>query len=260
LLTKLILKMSINKGINETQRVPQAVAAGPLTEITDSIRSTHKETVEMLSHINHTLSMYKLQISDLKAQLNDIKQTMQSDNFKLDNFNQVIMQELQHIKESDAVMKSDIENIKNIISKSLSQPTKATPTTAPSTAEPTTATPTTATPTTATPTTAEPTTAPSTAEPTTATPTTAPSTAETMPTTAPSTAPSTATPTTAPSTAETTTATPTTAPSTAEPTNLLNNEINNTTTDSDLLTQLTSEPQKVTVAVPKAPRGRRPRK
>jgi small-conductance mechanosensitive channel len=169
--------------------------------------------------------MYKLQISDLKAQLDDIKQTMQSDNFKLDNFNQVIMQELQHIKESDAVMKSDIENIKNIISKSLSQPTTATPTTAPSTA----------TPTTAEPTTAEPTTAPSTAEPTTA-------------------------PCTAPSTAETTTATPTTAPSTAEPTNLLNNEINNTTTDSDLLTQLTSEPQKVTVAVPKAPRGRRPRK
>jgi len=217
LLTKLILKMSINKGINETQRVPQAVAAGPLTEITDSIRSTHKETVEMLSHVNHTLSMYKLQISDLKSQLDDIKQTMQSDTFKLDtfkldtfkldNFNQVIMQELQHIKESDAVIKSDIENIKNTISKSLSQPTTTTPSTSPSTAETTTA--------------------------------------ET---------------TTAPSTAEPITATPTNKPSTDNLSNLLNNEINNTTTDSDLLTQLTSEPQKVTVAVPKAPRGRRPRK
>ena len=209
--------MSINKGINETQRVPQAVAAGPLTEITDSIRSTHKETVEMLSHVNHTLSMYKLQISDLKSQLDDIKQTMQSDTFKLDtfkldtfkldNFNQVIMQELQHIKESDAVIKSDIENIKNTISKSLSQPTTTTPSTSPSTAETTTA--------------------------------------ET---------------TTAPSTAEPITATPTNKPSTDNLSNLLNNEINNTTTDSDLLTQLTSEPQKVTVAVPKAPRGRRPRK
>jgi small-conductance mechanosensitive channel len=244
LLTELILKMSINKGINETQRVPQAVAAGPLTEITDSIRSTHKETVEMLSHVNHTLSMYKLQISDLKSQLDDIKQTMQSDTFKLDtfkldtfkldNFNQVIMQELQHIKESDTVMKSDIENIKNTISKLLSQPTTTTPTTAPSTAMPTTA-----------PTTAMPTTAPTTAMPTTAMPTTA------MPTTAPTTAE----PTTAPSTAE-----PTNKPSTDNLSNLLNNEINNTTTDSDLLTQLTSEPQKVTVAVPKAPRGRRPRK
>jgi small-conductance mechanosensitive channel len=137
--------------------------------------------------------MYKLQISDLKAQLDDIKQTMQSDTFKLDNFNQVIMQELQHIKESDAVMKSDIENIKNTISKLLSQPT--------------------------------------------------------------TTAPSTATPTTALSTAE-----PTNKPSTDNLSNLLNSEINNTTTDSDLLTQLTNEPQKVTVAVPKAPRGRRPRK
>ena len=114
--------MSVNKGINETQRVPQAVAAGSSTEIIDSIRSSHKETVELLSHVNHTLSMYKLQISDLKAQLDDIKQTMQSDTFKLNTFNQTIMQELQHIKESDMVMKSDMENIKNTISKILSQP------------------------------------------------------------------------------------------------------------------------------------------
>ena len=95
--------MSVNKGINETQRVPQAVAAGSSTEIIDSIRNTHKETVELLSHVNHTLSMYKLQITDLKSQLDDMKS---------DTINQAIMQGLQHIKESNTSMKSDIENIK----------------------------------------------------------------------------------------------------------------------------------------------------
>ena len=91
--------MSMNRGINETQRVPQAVTTAPSNEILDGIRINHRETSEMLSHINHTLSMYKLQISDLKSQLDDFKSNS--------------MLKLQNIVESNTAIKSDIENIKS---------------------------------------------------------------------------------------------------------------------------------------------------
>lgn len=208
--------MSVNKGINETQRVPQQVIIAPSTEIIDSIRTSHAETVEMLSHVNHTLSMYKLQISDLKSQLGDHQTAIQTTyQTTTQTTYQTIMQDLQNIKESQAGIKSDIENIKNTISE-IAESFKNTKKII--------------------------------------------SVDEQLNITQP--------------TSETldrlNIAQP--APIAADVdqqktndnlSNLLNNNATNEsvhTTDNDLLTQLTSEPQKVTVAVPKAPRGRRPRK
>lgn len=208
--------MSVNKGINETQRVPQQVIVAPSTEIIDSIRTGHLETVEMLSHVNHTLSMYKLQISDLKAQLGDHQTAIQTTYQTVTQTTyQAIMQDLQNIKESQAGIKSDIENIKNTISEiaesfkntkkiisvdeqlNIAQPTSETLDRL-NIAQP----------------------APIAAD------VDQPKTNDNL-------------------------------------SNLLNNNATNEsvhTTDNDLLTQLTSEPQKVTVAVPKASRGRRSRK
>ena len=234
--------MSVNKGINETQRVPQQVIIAPSTEIIDSIRTGHMETVEMLSHVNHTLSMYKLQISDLKAQLGDHQTAIQTTyQTATQTTYQTIMQDLQNIKESQAGIKSDIENIKNTISEiaesfkntkkiisvdeqlNIAQPTSETLDRLNIT------------------------------QPTS-------ETLDRLNITQP--------------TSETleqlniTQPTPIAAdvdqPKTNDNlSNLLNNNATNEsvhTTDNDLLTQLTSEPQKVTVAVPKASRGRRPRK
>ena len=221
--------MSVNKGINETQRVPQQVIIAPSTEIIDSIRTGHAETVEMLSHVNHTLSMYKLQISDLKAQLGDHQTAIQTTYQTVTQTTyQTIMQDLQNIKESQAGIKSDIENIKNTISEiaesfkntkkiisvdeqlNITQPTSETLNRLNITQP----------------------------------------TSETL------------------NQLNITQPVPISAdvdqPKTNDNlSNLLNNNATNEsvhTTDNDLLTQLTSEPQKVTVAVPKAPRGRRPRK
>ena len=221
--------MSVNKGINETQRVPQQVIIAPSTEIIDSIRTGHAETVEMLSHVNHTLSMYKLQISDLKAQLGDHQTAIQTTYQTVTQTTyQAIMQDLQNIKESQAGIKSDIENIKNTISEiaesfkntkkiisvdeqlNITQPTSETLNRLNITQP----------------------------------------TSETL------------------NQLNITQPVPISAdvdqPKTNDNlSNLLNNNATNEsvhTTDNDLLTQLTSEPQKVTVAVPKAPRGRRPRK
>ena len=221
--------MSVNKGINETQRVPQQVIIAPSTEIIDSIRTGHLETVEMLSHVNHTLSMYKLQISDLKAQLGDHQTAIQTTyQTATQTTYQTIMQDLQNIKESQAGIKSDIENIKNTISEiaesfkntkkiisvdeqlNIAQPTSETLDRLNIT------------------------------QPTS-------ETLDQLNITQP-----------APIAADVD------QPKTNDNlSNLLNNNATNEsvhTTDNDLLTQLTSEPQKVTVAVPKAPRGRRPRK
>ena len=221
--------MSVNKGINETQRVPQQVIIAPSTEIIDSIRTDHAETVEMLSHVNHTLPMYKLQISDLKAQLGDHQTAIQTTYQTVTQTTyQAIMQDLQNIKESQAGIKSDIENIKNTISEiaesfkntkkiisvdeqlNITQPTSETLNRLNITQP----------------------------------------TSETL------------------NQLNITQPVPISAdvdqPKTNDNlSNLLNNNATNEsvhTTDNDLLTQLTSEPQKVTVAVPKAPRGRRPRK
>ena len=221
--------MSVNKGINETQRVPQQVIIAPSTEIIDSIRTGHLETVEMLSHVNHTLSMYKLQISDLKAQLGDHQTAIQTTyQTATQTTYQTIMQDLQNIKESQAGIKSDIENIKNTISEiaesfkntkkiisvdeqlNIAQPTSETLDRLNIT------------------------------QPTS-------ETFDQLNIVQP-----------APIAADVD------QPKTNDNlSNLLNNNATNEsvhTTDNDLLTQLTSEPQKVTVAVPKAPRGRRPRK
>ena len=221
--------MSVNKGINETQRVPQQVIIAPSTEIIDSIRTGHLETVEMLSHVNHTLSMYKLQISDLKAQLGDHQTAIQTTyQTATQTTYQTIMQDLQNIKESQAGIKSDIENIKNTISEiaesfkntkkiisvdeqlNIAQPTSETLDRLNIT------------------------------QPTS-------ETFDQLNIVQP-----------APIAADVD------HPKTNDNlSNLLNNNATNEsvhTTDNDLLTQLTSEPQKVTVAVPKAPRGRRPRK